>query len=77
MHVTKIAKPPLKDFGNWMPGKVPEFLDGEDLHKLLKLPTNKVVDIIKLSLAARRSKNGWKHRTSLVRFQRWLDQVER
>lgn len=37
-----------QDFGNWMPGKVPEFLDGEDLHKLLKLPTNKVVDIIKL-----------------------------
>lgn len=31
-----------------MPSKVPEFLDGEDLHKLMKLPTNKVVEIIKL-----------------------------
>lgn len=37
-----------QDFGQWMPSKVPEFLDGDDLHKLLKLPTNKVVEIIKL-----------------------------
>ncbi len=35
-----------------MPSKVPEFLDGDDLHKLLKLPTNKVVEIIKLPLGS-------------------------
>lgn len=37
-----------QDMGQWIASKVPEFLDGEELQKLLKLPSNKVVDIIKL-----------------------------